>query len=58
MAGEIDREVDPEQLGWELNSLLVAANGHHAVDGEPIAFERARRAIRNRLDRSDTASHN
>ncbi len=53
-AGEIDPGVDPEQLAWELNSLLVAANGHHNVDGGPIAFDRARRAIRDRLDRVAT----
>jgi AcrR family transcriptional regulator len=56
VAGDIDRDVDAEQLAWELNSLLVAANGHHAVDGEPIAFERARRAIRDRLDRAAAAA--
>ncbi len=54
-AREIDRDVDPEQLAWELNSLLVAANGHHNVDGGPLGFERARRAIRERLDRVATA---
>jgi len=50
-AGEIDPDTDPEQLGWELNSLIGAANGSHNVDPEPIVFERARRALRDRLDR-------
>jgi AcrR family transcriptional regulator len=50
--GEIDPTVDPEQLAWELSSLLVAANGSHNIDGGSVGFERARRAIRDRLDRA------
>jgi AcrR family transcriptional regulator len=50
-AGEIDPTVEPEQLAWELNSLLGAANGTHNIDGGPLVFERARRAIRDRLHR-------
>jgi AcrR family transcriptional regulator len=55
-AGQIDREVDAEQLAWELNCLLVGANGTHAVDRDHVAFDRARRAIRDRLDRVAIAS--
>jgi AcrR family transcriptional regulator len=50
--GEIDPAVDAEQLAWELSSLLVAANGSHNVDGGSIGFERARRAISDRLERA------
>ena len=50
--GEIDPAVDPDQLAWELSSLLVAANGSHNIDGDSVGFERARRAIRERLDRA------
>jgi AcrR family transcriptional regulator len=48
-AGEVRADVDPEQLGWELNSLLKAANGSHLGDGGMVGFQRARRAIRDRL---------
>jgi AcrR family transcriptional regulator len=48
--GEIDAGADAEQLGWELNCLLAGANDSHAVDAGPLALDRARRAIRHRLD--------
>src|SRR5215467_6339790 len=48
--GEIDAEVDAEQLGWELDCLLAGANDSHAVDAEPVALDRARRAIRRWLE--------
>jgi AcrR family transcriptional regulator len=54
-AGQIDAATDPEQLGWELQSLLASANGSHNVDPEPVVFERARRAIRDRLERAKPA---
>ena len=48
-AGEIDPTVDPEQLAWELDSLLGGANsGFKGGDGAR-ALERGRRAIRDRL---------
>lgn len=49
-AGAIRREVDPEQLGWELHALLAAANDSHLAGGEGAGAERARRAIRARLE--------
>jgi len=55
-AGEVDPGVDPEQLAWELGSLLSGANGLHGIDGGSLAFERARRAIRDRLQRVATHS--
>lgn len=55
-AGEIGPAVDPEQLAWELGCLLFGANGTHVVDGEPVAFDRARRAILDRLDRVTTTA--
>ena len=55
-AGEIDPEVDPEQLAWELDSLLGGANsGFKGGDGSR-ALERARRAIRDRLTSAATLS--
>ena len=53
-AGEIDIAVDPEQLAWELDSLLGGANsGFKSGDGVK-ALDRGRRAIRERLGRAST----
>lgn len=54
--GELDAGVDPEQLGWEIHCLLAGANGLHAMAPSPLAAERARRAIRDRLDRARVRS--
>src|SRR5438067_8201858 len=55
-AGEIDAGVDPEQLAWELDSLLGGANsGFKGNDGER-AIERGRTAIRDSLSRAATAA--
>lgn len=48
-AGEIDREVDPEQLAWELDSLMGGTNGGFKTGDGRRAVERARRAIRDRI---------
>ena len=50
--GEIAADVDPEQLGWEISCLLAGANSSHAASGGPVVGQRARRAIRERLERS------
>jgi AcrR family transcriptional regulator len=55
-AGEVSPHVDPEQLAWELGSLLSAANRSHVIDGGGQAFDRARRAIRDRLQRVASSS--
>jgi len=55
-AGEIDPAVDPEQLAWELGSLLAGANRSHVIDGETVGLERARRAIQDRLERVTISS--
>jgi AcrR family transcriptional regulator len=53
-AGEFDPAVDPEQLAWEIDSLLGGANsGFKSGDGVR-AIERGRRAIRDRLTRAAT----
>jgi AcrR family transcriptional regulator len=55
-AGEIEPDVDPEQLAWELDSLLGGANsGFKSGDGVK-ALDRGRRAIRERLARAATAT--
>jgi AcrR family transcriptional regulator len=51
VAGEVRRGVDPEQVGWELECLLVGANCSFVMDkGSPTGLERARKAIRARLE--------
>jgi AcrR family transcriptional regulator len=55
-AGEVSPNVDPEQLAWELGSMLSAANRGHVIDGGGQAFDRARRAIRDRLQRVATSA--
>src|SRR5947209_106658 len=55
-AGEIDAGVDPEQLAWELDSLLGGANSGFKNEEGPRAIERGRRGIRDRLTRAATPS--
>jgi AcrR family transcriptional regulator len=55
-AGEVKPDVDPEQLAWELGSMVSSANRSHVIDGGSIAFDRARRAIRDRLQRVATST--
>ena len=50
-AGDVQPRVDAEQVAWELSCLLAGANGNHVVDGAGAGIERARRAIRDRLER-------
>src|SRR5689334_7505628 len=54
-AGDIDANVDPEQLAWELDSLLGGANSGFKGDDGVRAIERGRRAIRDRLTSAATA---
>jgi len=53
---EVRADVDPVQLAWELDWILVGANGRFVVDGGNEVFERARRALRDRLERVATES--
>lgn len=55
-AGDVKPGVDAEQVAWELSCLLVGANGSFVTDGETVGIERARRAIRDRLERIATPS--
>src|SRR2546423_9976445 len=53
-AAELDRDVDPEQLAWELDTLLGGVNsGFKGGDGQR-AIERGRRAVRDRRDGAAT----
>jgi AcrR family transcriptional regulator len=47
--GEIAPEVDPGQLAFETNALLVAANLAFPLFGDPRILERARVGVRERL---------
>jgi AcrR family transcriptional regulator len=55
-AGEIDAGVDPEQLAWELDSLLGGVNSGFKSNDGAHAIERGRRAIRDRLGRAATTA--
>ncbi len=54
--GEIDAGVDPEQLAFEIDAFLVGANGAFVLFSDERALERARRAIRERLDSVSAAA--
>jgi AcrR family transcriptional regulator len=54
--GEIQPDVDADQIAWELSCLLVGANGSFVQNGGNVGLERARRAIRDRLERIATQS--
>ena len=49
-AGELDPAVDPEQLAFELDALGSAANHQYQLLRDERALDRARTAIRARLD--------
>ena len=51
--GQLDPELDPEQLAFELDALLALGNSLFLLDGAQ-ALERARRGISDRLDRART----
>jgi hypothetical protein len=48
--GDLDASVDPVQLAFELDALGAAANQHYQLMQDPAVFDRAARAIRQRLD--------
>jgi AcrR family transcriptional regulator len=50
-AGELDGQVDPGQLAFELNAMLHEANGRYLLLGDRAALGRARKAIEDRLAR-------
>src|SRR5207245_2591357 len=54
-AGEIEAGVDPEQLAWELDSLMGGANGGVKSGEGARALERGRRAAREARARAATA---
>lgn len=49
-AGHVSADIDPRQLAFELHSLGMGANWAFQLYQDPDAFDRARSAIRQRLD--------
>jgi AcrR family transcriptional regulator len=47
--GHLDADIDPEQLAFELDALATAANVRYQFARDETAFDRARRAIAERL---------
>ena len=47
--GELDEGLDPAQVAFELNALIVAANNSFILQGDPAILERARTGVRNRV---------
>jgi AcrR family transcriptional regulator len=54
--GQIRREIEPEQLAFELDAMGVLANSLWQLSRDGRAFERARTAVRSRLDEAATPS--
>ena len=52
VVGDVEQSVDADQVAWELNCLLIGANGTYVIDGGKFVFQRARSAIRDRLQRA------
>lgn len=51
-AGELPRDLDSEQLAFEINSIGLGANWSYQLYRDDGAFERARQAIKDRLSAS------
>ena len=48
-AGELDPGVDPAQIAFELNAYMVLGNMQFVATADPLALERVRRAVEDRL---------
>lgn len=48
-AGELPAEADPEQLAFEIDSLMLGAHANFMLFADAAHLERARRAVRERL---------
>jgi AcrR family transcriptional regulator len=55
-AGHLDGKLEPAQLVFEVNALVMAANQHFQLYGDRHAFKRARAAIAARLDHARKAA--
>jgi AcrR family transcriptional regulator len=52
--GEVAADADPEQIAFEIDSVMLGANAAFLLFGDSEALERARRAVRDRLEVRDT----
>lgn len=53
--GELDPAADPQQVAFEIQAMLVAANGAFLLQGDPAVFDRARRGLVGILERAARA---
>jgi hypothetical protein len=56
--GELEPTLDPAQLAFELQALLVAANTSFILHGDAAVFERALVAVHTRLRVAEPAATN
>lgn len=49
--GEVEAELDPEQLAFELEASMELANHHFLLFRDPASVERGRRAVKSILER-------
>jgi AcrR family transcriptional regulator len=54
--GELRGDIDDRQLAWELHGFLLEANLEQQLFADRSAHARARRAIRERLDKAETSA--
>jgi AcrR family transcriptional regulator len=54
--GDIDPEVEPAQLAFEVEAHLLLSNALFAISAEPTPIERARRALERRFSEVATAA--
>jgi len=54
--GDIDPEVEPAQLAFEIQAHLLLSNALFAISAEPTPIERARRALERRFGEVATAA--
>jgi AcrR family transcriptional regulator len=54
--GLIDPREDPKQLAFEVQAYLLLANMAFVLDDNPLALERARKAVHGRLNLARTAA--
>jgi AcrR family transcriptional regulator len=50
--GELDPDEDPEQLAFEINGIILAADTNFVLHDDPRVLDVARKVVRRRLQRS------
>ena len=55
--GHLQPDIDPKQLAFEINSIFFGANFAYQLRGDKTAFDRATRAIEQRLESLRTHVH-